>query len=113
MMTEDIALTGIDDSIDSLLRRAIVDPDFRETLGRAPDRFVDELLHELPTAVAPMDLTFVELVKEADSASDLAACRSTCVSGFTFRCDGSTFPDGGCRATCVSGFTILCDGTTN
>jgi len=53
MMTEDIALTGIDDSIDSLLRRAIVDPDFRETLGRAPDRFVDELLHELPTAVLP------------------------------------------------------------
>ncbi|MBW8486014.1 cinnamycin family lantibiotic [Actinomadura parmotrematis] len=33
------------------------------------------------------------------------ACVSTCVSGFTIRCDGGTFSQ-----TCVTGATLRCDG---
>jgi Family of unknown function (DUF5973) len=97
---------------DTLLQRAVVDAEFRTELLCRPEEFglTKEDIKNLPTAVENQDLTFVEYVID-DSIS--AKCTSTCVSGYTIRCDGTTFGGGGgCRSTCVSGYTIRCDGTT-
>lgn len=56
-------------------------------------------------AEAAFDLLDDELFAEVDAAHGIVACRSTCVSGFTVKCDGSTF-----TRTCVSGMTLRCDG---
>jgi hypothetical protein len=51
------------------------------------------------------DILEDSLFAEADQAYGVAACRRTCVSGLTWKCDGSTF-----QRTCVSGLTWRCDG---
>lgn len=52
-----------------------------------------------------IDMLDDSLFLEADAAHGIVACRETCVSGFTLKCDGKTF-----TRTCVSGQTLRCDG---
>ncbi len=63
-----------------------------------------------PRAVNEIDESAIDMLDdslfpEADAAHGIVACRSTCVSGMTWSCDGSTF-----TRTCVSGRTMKCDG---
>lgn len=87
--------------IEELLLRTVVDAEFRSEYIKDNDS------PNLPSPVSPQDMTFTEIVRE----SVTSACRSTCDSGFTIICDGTT-RDQNCRSTCVSGLTIRCDGTT-
>jgi hypothetical protein len=61
------------------------------------------VVNEIDESVIDMldDSLFVEF----DTAHGIVACTNTCVSGFTLKCDGSTF-----ARTCVSGRTLRCDG---
>lgn len=52
-----------------------------------------------------LDMLDDSLFAEAETKHGIVACRSTCVSGMTWKCDGSTF-----TRTCVSGLTWRCDG---
>jgi hypothetical protein len=52
-----------------------------------------------------IDMLDDSLFVEFDTAHGIVACTNTCVSGFTLKCDGSTF-----ARTCVSGRTLRCDG---
>ncbi|MGH3887505.1 MAG: cinnamycin family lantibiotic [Pseudonocardiaceae bacterium] len=52
-----------------------------------------------------IDMLDDSLFLDADAAHGIVACRKTCVSGFTWKCDGETF-----TRTCVSGETWKCDG---
>lgn len=73
---------------ENLLLQAVVNDEFRAYLEETHEK---ELLSELST-VAPQDITFVSLVKDVDdylpAYSD--ACRCTCVSTMTWKCDGQT-----------------------
>lgn len=52
-----------------------------------------------------IDMLDDSLFVEFDTAHGVIACTSTCTSGLTLKCDGSTF-----SRTCVSGETLRCDG---
>lgn len=54
---------------------------------------------------AAIDMLDDSLFLEADAAHGIVACRETCVSGMTWKCDGKTF-----TRTCTSGETWKCDG---
>lgn len=73
---------------ENLLLQAVVDDEFRAYLEQMHEK---ELLSEL-SAVAPQDITFVSLVNDVEdylpATSD--SCRCTCVSGLTWKCDGTT-----------------------
>ncbi|MQY02997.1 cinnamycin family lantibiotic [Actinomadura macrotermitis] len=51
-----------------------------------------------------IDRVFFEATSPAAQHGE-QACVSTCVSGFTIKCDGNTF-----NQTCVTGATLRCDG---
>ena len=59
-----------------------------------------------PRALEDLDVEMLiqDLEFEAN-ASGPQACVETCVSGFTWKCDGKTF-----NKTCVTGLTWRCDG---
>ena len=101
--------------LQQVLERAVIDLEFRAELLARPEEFgikkEDVEVFKSLTSVEEQDMSFVELVSEPDISAN---CTSTCISGFTFLCDGGTFraPGGGCRSTCVSGYTIRCDGTS-
>lgn len=94
-----------------LLQRAIVDAEFRHELLCRPEEFgiTKEDLEQLPDAVEEQNMTFVELVVESYGNSDIKAA-ATCVSGFTYYCDGRDDDPGPCVNTCVFGWTVRCDG---
>jgi hypothetical protein len=75
---------------EQLLQRAIVDADFRTELLSRPEEFGITLedLEQLPGSVEKQNMSFVEMVTEDNTVSQ---CRSTCISGYTIRCDGTTF----------------------
>lgn len=52
-----------------------------------------------------IDMLDDSLFPDAGAAHGIVACTSTCVTGFTWKCDGETF-----NRTCVSGRTLRCDG---
>jgi hypothetical protein len=83
-----------------LLLQLVVDEDFHESFRG----YMHE--SERPIQVEAQDMTFSELVRDA---VDVSACASTCLTGFTILCDGTTIE---CRNTCISGLTWKCDGTT-
>ncbi|MGH3522020.1 MAG: cinnamycin family lantibiotic [Mycobacterium sp.] len=63
-----------------------------------------------PRAVSEIDESAIDLLgdslfSEVEVTHGMVACTSTCVSGATWSCDGSTF-----NRTCVSGRTYKCDG---
>jgi hypothetical protein len=67
---------------EELLLRSVIDSEFRSEF------LMNSESSALPSPVSPQDIAFVEIVKDA---LDISMCRSTCVSGFTIRCDGTTF----------------------
>lgn len=103
--------------LEQVLQRAVIDVEFRSELSTNPKAFgilVDTENLVLPKPVAQQDMLFIELVNEA---ADFGACASTCISGYTIKCDGQSIgsnpPTGpSCRSTCITGYTIRCDGTT-
>lgn len=97
--------------LEQVLQRAVIDVEFRSELSTHPEVFgllMDAENLVLPKAVTQQDMLFIELVKEA---ADFSACASTCVSGYTIKCDGNTIGQE-CRNTCISGYTVKCDGNT-
>jgi hypothetical protein len=80
---------------EQLLQRAVVDSEFRSELMSNPEAFglpTDSKNLVLPTPVAKQDMSFVELVgDDTGLIAPMAQCRSTCVSGWTIRCDGTTY----------------------
>jgi hypothetical protein len=67
---------------EELLLRSVVDSEFRSEF------LMNTESSALPSPVSPQEKEFVEIVKDA---LDISMCRTTCVSGFTIRCDGTTF----------------------
>ena len=67
---------------EELLLRSVIDSEF------CNEFLMNTESSALPTPVTPQNMAFVEVVKET---LDITACRSTCISGFTIRCDGTTF----------------------
>lgn len=88
-----------DQLTEELLLRSVIDGEFRS-------EFFSIALSTLPTPVVPQDMSFAEMVKNANNAG----CSMTCISGLTINCDQSVTLC--CRNTCSTGYTIRCDGTT-
>ena len=110
--TNNTVENSVVDTLEQLLQRSVIDHEFRNELLNNPEAFglrVDTENLVLPKQVAPQDMLFIELVNEA---ADFGACSSTCISGYTIRCDGESVGGPGCKGTCISGFSIRCDGTT-
>ena len=110
--TNNTVENSVVDTLEQLLQRAVIDHEFRNELLNNPEAFgilVDAENLLLPKSVAPQDMLFMELVNEA---ADLAACSSTCISGFTLKCDGESIGSPNCKNTCTTGYTIRCDGNT-
>jgi hypothetical protein len=114
--TNNVVEKSVVDTLEELLQRSVIDLEFRSELLNNPKAFgilVDTENLVLPKPVAPQDMLFMELVNEA---ADFGACSSTCISGYTIKCDGQSIgpnnPQPACRSTCISGYTIRCDGTT-
>ena len=110
--TNNTVENSVVDTLEQLLQRSVIDHEFRSELLNNPEAFgllVDTENLVLPKSVAPQDMLFMELVNEA---ADFAACSSTCISGFTLRCDGESIGSPNCKNTCTTGYTIRCDGNT-
>jgi hypothetical protein len=73
---------------ENLLLQAVVDDEFRAYLEQMQEK---GLLSEL-SAVEPQDIAFVSLVKDMKDYLPAVSdqCRCTCVSGLTWKCDGTT-----------------------
>lgn len=103
--TNDVVNKSVVDTLEQLLQRSVIDLEFRRELLTNPEEFgisadSEELV--LPIPVEQQDMSFVELVTDAN---EIANCVTTCVSGFTLICDGSSY-----KQTCVTGLTWKCDG---
>lgn len=99
MSTAELLEKSADEQLaEELLLRSVIDGEFRREFSS-----ID--FSTLPSPVLPQDMSFAEIVKNANNAG----CVSTCISGFTVVCDGNTIQ---CRSTCVTGYTVRCDGTT-
>jgi hypothetical protein len=88
--THNTVETSVVDTLEQLFQRSVIDHEFRSELLNNPEAFgiqVDPENLVLPKSVAQQDMLFIELVKEAP---EIVACRNTCVSGWTLRCDGYT-----------------------
>jgi|SRR6476661_2492278 len=110
--TNNTVENSVVDTLEQLLQRSVIDIEFRTELLNNPEAFgllVDTENLVLPKPVAPQDMLFMELVNEA---ADFAACSSTCISGFTLKCDGESIGSPNCKNTCTTGYTIRCDGNT-
>jgi len=89
--TNNTVETSVVDTLEQLLQRSVIDHEFRSELLNNPEAFgiqVDPENLVLPKSVAPQDMLFMELVNKAEDMAP--SCRSTCVSGWTMRCDGTT-----------------------
>ncbi|MBD2484027.1 cinnamycin family lantibiotic [Planktothrix sp. FACHB-1365] len=99
MSTTELLENSVDEQVDEeWLLRSVVDFDFR-------NEFSSIDFSTLPASVLPQDMSFAEIVKNANQA----ACVETCISGFTIVCDGRSYE---CRSTCITGWTMRCDGTS-
>ncbi|MEG4293826.1 cinnamycin family lantibiotic [Microcoleus sp. C2C3] len=110
--TNNTVENSVVDTLEQLLQRSVIDIEFRTELLNNPEAFgllVETENLVLPKPVAPQDMLFMELVNEA---ADFAACSSTCISGFTLKCDGESIGSPNCKNTCTTGYTIRCDGNT-
>jgi hypothetical protein len=90
--TNNTVENSVVDTLEQLLQRSVIDHEFRSELLNNPEAFgiqVDPENLVLPKSVAQQDMLFIELVNEA---MEIVACKNTCVSGYTYLCDGSTFP---------------------
>ena len=82
------------DTLEQLFQRSVIDLEFRRELLDNPEAFgiPADIKHlVLPTPVAKQDMSFVELVGDDTTFIAPQACINTCISGYTIRCDGSTF----------------------
>lgn len=95
-MTQVNSTISLDEKVEiaaiHLLERAVIDIEFRQELLSRPEEFglTQEKIEsfKLPIPVEEQDLSFVELVTE--ETNSIVSCRTTCVSGWTLRCDGTT-----------------------
>ena len=72
---------------DNFLLRTVIDSDFRKEICEQNTQM------KLPKLVEQQNISFAELMKDVKSdevapASD--SCRCTCISGLTWKCDGSS-----------------------
>ena len=92
--TNNAVNNSVVDALEQLFQRSVIDPEFRNELLAHPEAFgisTDSEYLVLPTPVAKQDLSFVELVSDDTAFIAPQARRSTCISGYTIRCDGTTF----------------------
>jgi Family of unknown function (DUF5973) len=74
--------------LDEVLIQSVVDEDFRALLLADPGSFnFSEPSFGFPAPVEPQDRTLLDL---ASGAQFSAMCATTCSSGITFICDGTT-----------------------
>ena len=88
--TNNTVENSVVDTLEQLFQRSVIDHEFRSELLKNPEAFgiqVDPENLVLPKSVAQQDMFFIEWVKEAEVH---AQCKTTCISGWTIRCDGTT-----------------------
>lgn len=74
--------------LDEVLIQSVVDEEFRALLLSDPELFnLGGPAFGLPAPVEPQDRTLLDL---ASGAQFSAMCMTTCSSGITFICDGTT-----------------------
>lgn len=79
-------LDGVE--LDEVLIQSVVDEEFRAILLANPRAFaLSEPSFGFPAPVQPQDRTLLDL---ASGAQFSAMCATTCSSGITFICDGTT-----------------------
>jgi hypothetical protein len=99
--TNNTVENSVVDTLEQLLQRSVIDLEFRSELFNNPEAFgilVDTENLVLPKPVAPQDMLFMVVVAPpdddfSDSPSEPPPnrCISTCISGYTMRCDGTTY----------------------
>jgi hypothetical protein len=81
------------EELEQLLQRSVIDGEFRNLLVSEPQVFgmgADGEKISLPVPVSQQDMSFVELGTDSNIFAP-SNCRTTCVSGWTIRCDGTTY----------------------
>ena len=103
--TNNTVENSVVDTLEYLLR-SVIDLEFRSELLNNPEAFgilVDTENLVLPKPVAPQDMLFMGVANPGvanpgvanpdlgDGVDGGRNCVSTCVSGYTIRCDGTTY----------------------